>query len=65
MVGGFAHSEGRGCALGERELEWQRTVSWGEETGRGGRRGPALLGLVGFDSVCGGSCWRISSREVM
>ena len=65
MVGGFAHSEGRGCASGEQELEWQKTVSWGEETGRGGRRGSALLGLVGFGSVYGGSCWRISSREVM
>ena len=37
----------------------------GESRGRGGQKGPALQGLVGFDSVCGGNRWRISSREVM
>ena len=46
MVGGFAHSEGKGCASGERGSEWQRTVSWGEETGERGteRASPAGFG---------------------
>ena len=29
-----------------------------------GQRGPAPHGFVGFDSVCIGNLWRISSKEV-
>lgn len=48
MVGGFAHSEGRGCASGEQGWEWQKTVSWGEEMGE---RGPERASPAGFGGL--------------